>query len=238
MSLVAAGKYVARVGGGIIVYETKNGALCAAIPCTIAEGPETDKELKHTATIVLRDGTLNTRTIDTLKEVFGWDGADPFWLTEADLSEARFEIVVQDDPGKNDDGSPKLDQQGNQVFYSKVQWLNPLGQAMKMPEPADRKSVLAKYGSKFRALAGGTAVKAPAKNPPPAAKKSPPPAAPAGPTATMEEAWESCQANHPEQAEEIWSKAIAKLFPNKTNSDLTPADWGKLKLTFDDNIPF
>ena len=37
--------------------------------------------------------------------------------------------------------------------YFKSQWLNPLGGGMKTPVAADRRSVLAKYGSKFAALA-------------------------------------------------------------------------------------
>ena len=93
------------------------------------------------------DGTMLTKTIDTLKAVFGWNGEDPFWLMENSaedgaLRSVEFEIV----------GGPETGDKGGQYFKS--QWLNPLGGGMKTPVAANRESVMAKYGSKFRALAG------------------------------------------------------------------------------------
>ena len=37
--------------------------------------------------------------------------------------------------------------------------------------------------------------------------------------------------------EKIWFDSIAKLFPNKSNTDLKPHEWGKLKAEFTDSIP-
>ena len=37
---------------------------------------------KHTLVLVKADGTIQTKTTDTLKAVFGWDGVDPFWLMD------------------------------------------------------------------------------------------------------------------------------------------------------------
>lgn len=257
--LLEVGKYVATLSGpsegtksGIIVYETNAGALCAAMPVKVAEGPNAGKELKSTQTLVKRDGTVQTRTTDNLKAIFGWPGDDPFWLMDNDLSAIKFEIVVEAEAAVGDDGGVKTDDQGQAIYYSKVAWINPLGAGVKMPEPADRRSVLAKYGSKFRALSGGVPVKStttppiPKPSPLPPPKKTPPPAAQPTlslePKATMEEAWaELCNANQDgktqEQLSEIWYRTIGTLFPGKTNSDLTPQEWAKLKSCWEDNVP-
>lgn len=231
--LLEPGTYQARAGGQVIIYEAQSGALCAAVPCEVTDGPSTGVKIKHTMTLVKSDGTVQTRTTDTIKDVFGWDGQDPFWLMDTDLTGKAFEIVVESEQGTD----------GN--TYAKVQWLNPVGggPGMKMPAAADRRSVLAKYGSKFRALAGGAPVKAPA---PPVKKPSPPPPQkqpelPTGPVSTMEEAWaELCQVNEgkPEaELQSLWFATVERLFPGKTNSDLTPQDWGKVKASFEDKIP-
>ena len=60
-------------------------------------------------------------------------------------------------------------------------------------------------------------------------------------TATMEEAWAAlneAQTGKPAEAvEKLWFDTIARLFPNKSNTDLKPHEWGKLKAEFEDNIP-
>ena len=57
----------------------------------------------------------------------------------------------------------------------------------------------------------------------------------------MEEAWAALNENNPGKdaatIEKIWFDTIAKLFPNKSNTDLKPHEWGKLKAEFKDNIP-
>lgn len=233
--LLDEGKYVARLGNQIVVYETESGALCAALPCQVCEGEKTGTNIKHTMTLVKRDGTVQTRTCDTLKEVFGWDGLDPFWLMDQTFDDKTFEIVVKDEQGND----------GN--VYAKVEWLNPLGggPAMKMPAAADRRSVLAKYGAQFRALAGGAPVKPAAATPPPpppgkVAPKPPPP--PSTPPATMEGAWQALWDNHPgiteEQANNAWTSTLAKLFPNKQSSELSPTDWGVVKAKMADDVPY
>jgi hypothetical protein len=184
MPLVKAGKYIAKLSGpvegsksGIIIYETQRSALCAAFLCKISEGPETGKALKATQTLVRQDGTVQRRTISGLKAIFGWDGEDPFWLMDNQVSDIPFEIDVVNEPGVDQNGFTKKDAQGNTVQFSKVKWINPLGSSMKLPYAADRRSVLAKHGTKFRALAGGAQSEAPATKP-----------QLAGPTATIEEA--------------------------------------------------
>jgi hypothetical protein len=139
-------------------------------------------------------------------------------------------------------GGPETGDKGGQYFKS--QWLNPVGGALKTPLAADRRSVLAKYGSKFAALAG--AVPVPVK-PAPAAPKAPPVPSPVRPStinyqpSTMENAWAALNEAHPTQSgeanEKLWFDTIARLFPNKSNTDLTPHEWGKLKAEFTDPLP-
>jgi hypothetical protein len=185
--------------------------------------------------LVKADGTIQTKTTDTLKAVFGWDGVDPFALMDNSVDggamrDIEFEIV----------GGPEIGDKGGQYFKS--QWLNPLGGGTKTPAAADRRSVLAKYGNKFQALASSatpskSAMPAAPKAPP--VPKSPPVAPPQG--ATMEEAWATLNEANPgkpaEALEKIWFDTIAQLFPNKSNTDLKPHEWGKLKAEFADAIP-
>ena len=235
MEIPQEGKYVCKLNGQLVIYEASTGSLCGAVPCVMVE---TGFTFKHTLVLVKADGTIQTKTTDTLKAVFGWDGVDPFSLMDNSVDDGamrdvEFEIV----------GGPETGDKGGQYFKS--QWLNPLGGGMKTPAAADRRSVLAKYGSKFAALAG---VAAPAAKPAPAAPKIPtvPKAAPVAPppgavTATMEEAWaalnEAQSGKAADVIEKVWFDTIARLFPNKSNTDLKPHEWGKLKAEFTDDIP-
>ena len=240
MELPQEGKYVCKLNGPMVIYEASTGSLCAAVPCTMTDSGFT---FKHTMVLVKADGTIQTKTTDTLKAVFGWDGVDPFWLMDNSedggaLRAIEFEIV----------GGPETGDKGGQYFKS--QWLNPVGGGMKTPTAANRESVLARYGNKFAALAGSSATtgKSPAM-PPVAQRAAAPQAAPKIPTvpsgppqgATMEEAWAQLNESNPGKdgaaIERIWFDTIAKLFPNKSNTDLKPQEWGKLKLEFKDEIP-
>lgn len=233
MEIPQEGKYVCKLNGQLVIYEASTGSLCGAVPCVMVDSGFT---FKHTLVLVKADGTIQTKTTDTLKAVFGWDGVDPFALMDNSVDggamrDVEFEIV----------GGPETGDKGGQYFKS--QWLNPLGGSMKTPAAADRRSVLAKYGSKFQALAGVAAT--PGKSAAPTAPKAPPvpKSAPVAPpqVATMEEAWATLNEANPgkpaEALEKIWFDTIAQLFPNKSNTDLKPHEWGKLKAEFADAIP-
>jgi hypothetical protein len=241
MEIPQEGKYVCKLNGQLVIYEASTGSLCGAVPCVMVE---TGFVFKHTLVLVKTDGTIQTKTTDTLKAVFGWDGMDPFWLMDnsedsGPMRAVEFEIV----------GGPETGDKGG--LYFKSQWLNPLGGGMKTPAAADRRSVLAKYGGKFAALAGAGGrssvdnnqlpVGRPATAKVPQVPKAPPIAPPQGATATMEEAWamlNETQAGKPaEVIEKMWFDTIGRLFPNKTNTDLKPHEWGKLKVEFEDNVP-
>lgn len=235
-------------GQRIVIYEAMSGALCAAIPVALV-GDEWTWNGKHTITLANKDGAINSRNVDTLKKVFAWDGQDPFWLADQDFAEVTFDVV-----GEHEAYTPEGSDESKQVF--KIKWLNPPGEGggAKMPEPADRKIVLAKYGSKFRALSGVGAKPAstPAKAKEPvkqAELPTQPKKAPAGPPAAkkteskpvpesnMDDAWAALNKARPGQEEsalsEFWFAEIARMFPGKNNSDLTPQEWGTLKASFE-----
>ena len=248
MEVPQEGKYECKLNDQMVIYEASTGSLCGAMPCVMVESGFT---FKHTMTLVKADGTIQTKTTDTLKAVFDWDGLDPFGLMDnsvdgGPMRSVEFEIV----------GGPETGDRGGVYFKSK--WLNPLGGGMRTPVAADRRSVLAKYGSKFQALAntGGQKAEvrgqnAPARVPPvpsgaqgpklglPLARPTTPP--PGMVTATMEEAWAAlneANAGKPAEAiEKTWFDTIARVFPNKSNTDLKPHEWGKLKAEFEDQIP-
>ena len=232
MEIPQEGKYVSKLNGQLVIYEASTGSICAAVPSVMVDSGFT---FKHTMVLVKADGTIQTKTTDTLKAVFGWDGVDPFWLMDHSedggaMRVVEFEIV----------GGPETGDKGGQYFKS--QWLNPLGGGMKTPTAANRQSVLAKYGNKFQALAGVAAKAAPAVPKAPPVPKAVPMAPPPGaPSATMEEAWAQLNESNPGKdgaaIERIWFDTIAKLFPNKSNTDLKPHEWGKLKAEFKDEIP-
>ena len=246
MEIPQEGKYICKLNGQLVIYEASTGSLCGAVPCVMLESGFT---FKHTPVLVKADGTIQTKTTDTLKAVFGWDGVDPFWLMDNSgdggvMRSVEFEIV----------GGPETGDKGG--VYFKSQWLNALGGGMKTPVAADRRSVLAKYGSKFQALAnvGGQrsevrgrqpevgGQKAEVRGPVPPVPKAAPIAPPPGvPVATMEQAWAALneeQSGKPADViEKTWFDTIARLFPNKSNTDLKPHEWGKLKAEFEDNVP-
>ena len=209
-ALPAPGTYPAQRNAAIVIYVAESGALCAAIPVQLI-GSDVAWSGKATVTLGKSSGELQTRTIDNLKKVFGWDGADPFTLEDMaiqeDKSVAEFEVVGEIDTYQPPEGEAR------DVF--KIQYLNPIGGSSNMPERvADRKAVLSNWGSKFRAHSGGASAPKPSAKPAAAAKPTvaakkaaaagPPgrsagsPATTAMPrSATIEEAWAAYEKANP-----------------------------------------
>ena len=243
--MIPNGTYVAKLRGTAIIYfagkdetTTDGRALMGFLPMTIAEGEHSGQNIDANVCFVAKDGSVMTRTIENMQEVFGMQGANPYWLQfvnpddlkdtrERDLTGIQFNIVVEAE-------------EYNNKTYARVKWINPLGSSGGgwTPKAADRGAVLQKFGSQFRALSGGSAVKPPA--PPQMPKKPATPPPPTGPAATMEEAWEECcRANQMNESASTaaWQQQMAAMFPGKTNSDLSPQNWGALKSKFADNVP-
>jgi hypothetical protein len=200
-----------------------------------------------------KDGSINQVTVDSLKAAFGWDGRDPFWLQDADLSG----LLVQIKLGFEDyNGKQRI----------KVQFVDAENASPRDVPKADdnsRRAINTRLGSKFRAMAGGSPAPAPKPTTlrPAAAKPSAPagkpaaaapvkPAAPvanvkqAPPPATLEQAWAEFVKNcNPEWGQEHveaeWFAVLAQLFPGKQSDQLSPAEWGVMLAEGPDHItPF
>ena len=223
------GTYAARPLAASIT-ESKNGNLMAVIKFKVADGPE----LTFYSVIVKNDGTVNTRNIDDLKKWSGWDGADPYWLMDQDLTGIDVELVVANEPSIADPSKT----------WPTIKWVNPPGggSGSALPAAADRRAVMAKYGAKLRALAGGTAPAAPAAArqaaPAVAAAPSAPPARPltpaappARPAATQASAWamlnEKAGPLPREQVEALWFGFVDAT--GMDQADMTPEGWAQVQ---------
>jgi len=184
-----------------------------------------------------RDGSLNTITLDSLKSALGWDGRDPFWLQETDLSAHPVQVKLA---FEEYNGKTRL----------KVQYLNPYGStgggAVTKAEGAAKTAIHNRLGSKLRALAGPaqsakTRPAAPPKLPPakPKAPAAPAPAAAAEPEpsaeSSMAQAWgefvKHCDPAKWDQkaVEAEWFRILAELFPGKQPDELSPAEWAVMR---------
>ena len=219
------GVWKAKATGPASVYETPAGALMTAIEFEV---PESGARITAYLCLASKAGEIQQNNVRSLREAFGWDGADPFWLCDTDLSTAEVEIVVELEP----------DQQGQP--RARVKWVNAPGAGRAaIPPQGDRRAILAKYGAKLRAMAGGTPVKPAAPAPVPPAPKAPPPvpaqpALPGSQESTMLEAWQAFfEASGGKFSEtcltELWYKAIKELAGKSDAGQCTAADWGTIK---------
>lgn len=212
--LPEAGTFEAKTTSAV-VYETTGGALMVALDMAVDE----QTAIMAHQCLVSKAGDVMAKTIANLRDVYGWPGDDPFWFQDTDLSQIPVQIVVemrQDNAGE---------------LRPEVAWINKPGGGRWHPEAADRKAVLAKYGNKFRALAGGTHVA-----PPKPAPGKPPATAPqtaAAAPATIQQAWDAfCKAAGDSWTDEglgkAWFQAIQGLTGKANQAELSPEDWGQV----------
>ena len=93
-----------------------------------------------------RDGSLNEITLDSLKNSLGWDGRDPFWLQETDLSEHAVQVKLGFE-------------QYNDKTRLRVQYLNPHGSMGGGISKADDTKKTAKRAAHAQRAAGTRADK-------------------------------------------------------------------------------
>ncbi len=209
--LIDGQKYPARPTGAASVYEKDNGNLVLCMEIDVQ-----GENLRYFTAIATEKDGVNVRTVDRLKEMFGWDGIDPFWFVDSGAEYAEKECVatIEMRPGRNGDR-----------FFPNIKFLDPPGGGGDgMPASGNRSALLSKYGSKFRAIAGGT----PAKAAPPTQKTlpqspPPPPAKPARKSDQLECWTKYCEAGG---TEDKWFATLAEAVPGVDQGDLTPAQWG------------
>jgi len=188
-------------------------------------------ELKAYFLLVQADGTINTNTVAKLKEWSGWDGVDPYWFVDNAKNAISCEVVIKMEPGFKEPDK----------LFPKISWVNKAGSGggSALPEMADRRAVLSKYGSKFRAIAGpqpmGAQTKPQTATPPqrPQSTVTPPvrPVEQKTEHATLEECWRLMQQHNqklkPEEVTEKWYGYIDAT--GMDQADMTPEGWDKVK---------
>jgi hypothetical protein len=199
------------------ISETENGALQLAVECLVPDGSRITAFLY----LVGKAGAINEKTVANLKAATRWDGVNIPWLIEAEWPAFQITVGAEEYQGKT---------------KNKVQWLNPnnsTGGAEIVT--GDMKSIVAKYGAMFRAVAGPQPVKAPPQSAPPTKGKTPPQAKKVDPSDQVE-CWNLFSGAYPdalrEDLEAMWFGEIGKLVKGKDPGDFTPEDWGKVKVEF------
>lgn len=202
-----------------VLTEKATGTLELAMRCKVGNA-----EIIAYQYLVAKDGTPSERTIRTLREATGWDGQ---LETICEGEWPLVQIVVEDEIYQERE-------------RRRVKWVNPNNSEGAGPLKGDDiKALAAKYGAKFRALAGGVpASKAPPKpatkaDPKPKAAPKPAPKPPAEDESTLDECWKMLTDAFPgaEQAalEKQWFDTLTAAVPGKHQAGFDAADWGKVK---------
>ncbi len=197
-TLPKPGTHPAITTANMVVYEAESGSLCVAVPLKIL-GAEVEWSGKATVTLITADGVIKERAIADMKTIFGDDAAFPASLQDVEPGVHPFDAVCE----ITNDYVPSGQTEAVETF--RVKYINIPGGSAKMPEAMDRKELLTKYGSKFKALSKSKpAVKTPAAQaaakPAPTKAAAPARAASSGPpsrkstaavarTCTQEECW-------------------------------------------------
>jgi hypothetical protein len=225
------GTYNAVTIDGGAVWESEGGAVMVDIPMDIDLGGGATERDVAAVCIVLKDGSPSERGIQTLKTCFGWDGLDIGTL-EACLPGKQVEVVCDNETFTGKDGKDRT--------KCRIRWVNPPGGSLPVRQKADMRSLASRLNSKLRAISGGAPVKPAAKTPPAPVKKSPPPPKPkaAEPTSTMEDCWNLLQETMAGKTDEEISAKWLEVTNNTDPADITPEQWGKIRLKCTDDLPY
>ena len=217
-------RYPARATGAASVYENAKESLIVCIEVDVQ-----GEMLRYYATIATKDNGINTRTVEGLKAMFGWDGLDPFWFSDhgADYAEREVEATIEL-------------KQGTSETFANVKYLDPPGGSSgggQMPAAGNRAALLAKYGSKFRAIAGGTPAAKPAQASLPLAK-GPPAKPPTIKSLVNPSDQGACWARYCELGgtEDKWFETLAAAVPGVDQGDLTASQWGMVLAHIETNM--
>jgi hypothetical protein len=99
----------------------------------------------HSVCIGTKDGTLQERSIEGLREIFGWNTENPFDLQRIEIPEGdEPEFILADYHNE-----PYQNKKGEEVNSYKFRWLNKLGSGLKQADETEESAALAKWGKKF-----------------------------------------------------------------------------------------
>ena len=239
------GTYRAKQNGTVIVRQEESGSLLAYIPYMLLNCQEVaNYSNTHQLTLGAKDGTPQTKNIQTLKTIFpDWDMEN---LADIEMPGEGEEAPQFDLADCHHDDSYTPEGADAPLIQFKAKWLNVIGGGRKQPmTPDERKAALAKWKTKLKAL-GTTKPAASAAKPAQAAAAKPaakpavggPPArknvAAVSRTSTLEEVYAWIEANNPDADDDakaqIYYDAIDAVVPQGSSdpSKLTPTNWGTI----------
>jgi hypothetical protein len=168
-NLPPPGDYTARRTAPMVVQEAESGALLLWIAYVLCSG-EIAHTGKHMICLGTKEGELQLKAIESLKKAWpDWDSSDLYALQDIPFKEGEeaeapeFELA---DCYHDNSYTPR--DATEPVVQFKARWFNALGGTQNMPAPADeseKKKIQAKWGTKFKAAAGGKAAVKPAAKP-------------------------------------------------------------------------
>ena len=117
---VSDGTYLAHPTGKVIVGEHTNGCLVCQMEFAFDDTAQT---IANVFWLTQKDGALSTRNIDTLKDLFGWNGQDFFWLEDhaEEFKEVPVELVIENESF--------TDKNNKEHISPKIKWVNKPGGA-------------------------------------------------------------------------------------------------------------
>jgi len=193
---------------------------------SIIDNPgETHPEITGYFYIEKKDRSINEFQVKSLKEAFGWDGREAFWFEDNVLPKCQVTLAYET---------------WNDKAKLKVQFVNHYnseggGGKVESADQTERQRIVARLGSKLRALSGGTPAAAPATaqaTSPPQAPPETPETATDAPESSQQEAWqlftEMAKAKGCAQdvLEREWWRAIKLCAGGISDTALvTPAQW-------------
>ena len=224
--MLAVGDYPARAIRSTL-YENQKGSLIAAIELAVADnGAEVSKTFF--LTLATADNGVSLKAVARGRACFpAWDGQDPTWFDGENVAGQDLSVTIEHAPDREDPSK----------MWDNAAWINPPGgRVSQLPTSGDKRTIVAKWGAKFRAAAGGAPVTS-KPGPKPAAPtmpKTPPTRPNPAPAATSdsEACWAALAAANPGKDEqdlsETWFLELEKSAPGKQSADITPAEWGKV----------
>ena len=238
MELPQPGSYRAQQNGTVKIIEEKSGALMAYIPFALVGVAYMGE---HALCLGSKDGTPQTKNIQTLKTVFpNWDMDN---LADIEMPAEGEDIPQFDLADCYHDDSYTPEGAESPTIQFRAKWFNVIGGGRKPAMTQDeRKAALTRWKSKFKAIGSAPAKTAPAKKsvtPPAKAAANGPPSRKStvamARTSTQEEVWNGLVAaregaSEDETTKEYYDACDSVVAGSSDDPALidSPAKWGKV----------
>lgn len=241
--LPSPGTYRAKQNGIVIVRKEETGSIMAYIPYVLTNCQESPNFSEvHNLTLCAKDGTLQQRSINYMRQVFqNWDGEN---LADIEMPAEGEEIPTFDLADCFHDDSYTPEGASEPLLQFKAKWFNPPGGGRKQSmTEAERKSAIVGWKAKYKAMTAVSGkpatVTKPATAQPAAAKpavKGPPGRKPAAATRTSDAntVFEAICTANPENDDAANGQAYYDACDavvegsSEDPSKLTPENWGQI----------